>query len=115
MVFIVACANFISGQSIEENHNMRCVILCDKSDKNMIMYIINEKYRFLSTKEKNIIALFDPMQIFKVTIITPIQKKDFKEYVERYCSDYINRIDGIFCIKLKEGEKLPRSLAMYYK
>ena len=115
MMFMLACSNFISAQSVEENCKMRSVILCDKSEKNILMYIINEKYCFLSTKENNIVTLFNPSQIFKITIIAPSQKKEFKEYVEKYCINYKNQIAGIFCIKLKEGEKLPGRLAAYYK
>lgn len=112
---MLVCTNFISAQSIEKNSRMRSVILCDKSEKNIIMYVINEKYCFLSTKENNIVALFDPRQILKIRTIASSQKKDFKEYVEKYCFDYKNQIEGIFIIKLKEGEKLPSRLAVYYK
>lgn len=82
MMFMLACSNFISAQSVEENCKMRSVILCDKSEKNILMYIINEKYCFLSTKENNIVTLFNPTQIFKITIIAPSQKKEFKSMLK---------------------------------
>ena len=40
MMFMLACSNFISAQSVEENCKMRSVILCDKSEKNILMYIV---------------------------------------------------------------------------
>lgn len=111
VILFVGC---IKAQNIDKDEHTPYIVLCDKSEKNMTMYVVDKKYCFLSTKEKDFITLFDPTKIFKITIIAPTQQNEFKKWIEKYCLNYKTQIDAVIYIKLKEGEELPPSLAKYY-
>lgn len=114
ILFVIICGN-ISAQKYEKDNKMQCIVLCDHSEKKMTMYIVNEKFCFLSSKNENLITLFNPEQILKITVISPSEKSNFEECIKKYCYKYKTQIDVILNLKLKEGQKLPSSLAKYYK
>ena len=101
--FSICCMNICSQERYQ------CVLLCDESEKDMFAYVFIDRHCCLSSVTVSPLDLIDPAQISKMQIVSS-NKPNFKEYVEKYCSPYSNRIKGVVLIELKEGYKLPVSL-----
>lgn len=101
--------SILYGTPIEQQKDFPCVLLCDEVEKDMIAYIFMGSHCCVSTSTKSPLDLIEPAQIYKMWIISS-RKPEFKEYVEKYCLKYSDKIKGVILVKLKEGYQLPPSL-----
>lgn len=101
--------SFVDVYSQETVKKEKYIMLCDKAEKSKMMLVVNGKYCFVSTPERNLISLFDGEQIKELSIITPEQKNKFETCVNRFGLEEAN-VKSIFQVQLKDGFDLPLSL-----
>ena len=106
----------VYSQTEVKKEKEKYVLLCDKAEKNKVIFLVNDKYCFVSSQEKNVMSLLGGEQIKEVAILTSDskQKNKMEEYVNRFDLDNSN-VQIVFLIQLKDSIELPQSLKKIWR
>ena len=111
-LFVYLLLGFVEGYSQESVKSEPYIILCDSIQQAETVFIINEKYCFVSNQEKNILPLIDSNCIKGMSIFTILKKETFLQKIKQFNLEAC-KIHAIFCVQLKDDE-LPDKLKKYF-